>query len=95
MNQNIISYCGLTRITEGRPQFKESCHVQALSKAGFAIAKKVHGVRLDWSSGPDTRHLIEFIHADDLARAALRNIEKASTRRAVVHAGRLGGLLRV
>ena len=36
----LISSCGLMRVTEGRPQFEESCHVQALSKAGFAIAKE-------------------------------------------------------
>ena len=56
---------------------------------------KVRGMRFCWSSGPETPHLMLFIRANDLMRAALRHIKPASTRRAVVHAGRLGGLLRV
>ena len=52
--------------------------------------KKVHGMRLCWSSGPETPHLMLFISANDLARAALSHIEPASTKRAVVHAGSLG-----
>ena len=64
------------------------------SKQVLQQRNEVRGMRLCWSSGPETPHLMLFILANDLVRAALRHIEPASTKKAVVHTGR-GGLLRV
>ena len=54
-----MSYCGLMGITEERPQFEESCHVQMLSKPGFAIAK-TRSMGCDLIGQRDRAHIISY-----------------------------------